>query len=267
MRAEQGQKGQTAKAPRTPPCQFPWIHSPLRAPFVYKKSHQAALRVGSFGVGRFCRVARQDAGKGRGRLCRRAVVARRRIASHATKIGLSLFTLGECRKSSTFVANRFHMKSSPIIVGVIALFLTGCVTPVMQTVPFDEAACQWSVGRGSATIAGSAFMKTRGGDVKLAAGNKVELIPETPYTRERFQLPSGTRVQDRDARLANFVRETIADAQGNFEFKNVPAGDYILSCVILWSYGTGMGTATTGGQALSFVSVAGDEVKRVVLTK
>ena len=41
-------------------------------------------------------------------------------------------------------------------------------------------------GTGSGRIKGSAFLKTRSGDVKLGAGNKVYLMPATAYTDEWF---------------------------------------------------------------------------------
>ena len=111
-------------------------------------------------------------------------------------------------------------------------------------------------------------MKTRAGDVKVGAGEKVELIPATAYTKERFQLASlNTAMEARDPRLAKYVRTTLADAQGNFEFKNIPPGEYHLACVIQWQYNTGYGNARTGGQAVTSVTVTGDETKKVVLTK
>ncbi len=158
-----------------------------------------------------------------------------------------------------------------VIFSIVALALSGCVTPVKQTVPFDEAAFQWSTVKGSASIVGSAFLKTRAGDVKLGAGNMVELIPVTPYTKERFQIAAQLELNvprdARDSRLAKYIHTTIADAQGSFEFRNIPAGEYVLSCVIQWQYGSELGVVTTGGQAIAFVSVADDETKKVVLTK
>lgn len=153
------------------------------------------------------------------------------------------------------------------ILSLLALLFAGCVAPVKQSVPFDDSAFAWAAGKGTATIAGSAFLKTRGGDVKVGAGNNVELIPVTPYTIERFRTSVNLPLEARDPRLSKHIRTTLADAQGNFEFKEIPPGDYFLACIIQWQYGTGLGTATTGGQAIALVSVKSDEVKKVVLTK
>lgn len=163
-----------------------------------------------------------------------------------------------------------------IYLAIIAgLFFAGCATPptppVRTTAPFVEDEFTPFVGSGDSTITGSAFLKTIGGEVKVGAGNQVELIPATSYTSERFQLaarlPTNTRWEPRDPRLAKYIRTTTADAQGNFEFRNIPPGAYILACVISWQYADRYGLSTTGGQAFGFVSVSSGETKRVVVTR
>ncbi len=60
-----------------------------------------------------------------------------------------------------------------------ALFLglaTACATRVVapvQRIPFPEAEYATLKMNGTAVIRGQAFLKTRGGDVKTAAGNEV----------------------------------------------------------------------------------------------
>ena len=137
-----------------------------------------------------------------------------------------------------------------------------------QTVPFDESAFQPYLGSGTANIVGSAFLKTQGGDVKVGAGDRVELIPSTPYTAERFGIAtSGMRIEARDGRLQRYIRTTLADAQGNFEFRNIPAGSYFLACTITWQYASQFGALTSGGQAIAPVTVRDSETEKVVLTK
>jgi hypothetical protein len=155
----------------------------------------------------------------------------------------------------------------------LAIFLApGCATqPVKQSVPFSELDFEPYIKDGSGSVSGSAFMKTRGGDVKVGAGCLVELIPYTPYTAERFDhamsAPRSARMEPRDSRLDNYVRKTLADAQGNFEFKNVPSGKYYVACVIEWEVASGYGLQKTGAQAVLFVSLQDGESKRVVLTR
>jgi hypothetical protein len=58
---------------------------------------------------------------------------------------------------------------------------------------------------GNASLRGQAFMKTRGGDVKLGAGSTVILIPTTPYTTEIFErvIVGGESIEPPDSRLAS----------------------------------------------------------------
>lgn len=139
----------------------------------------------------------------------------------------------------------------------------------MQTV-FDEAEYTPYAGTGTSTITGQAFLKTRAGEVRLGAGNTVELVPLTPYTRERLNRATlgGQHLEPRDPRLAQYVRTTVADGNGNFEFRNVPAGDYVALCLITWEYvASAYSRATTGGQAYGIVKVGPGETVKVVVTR
>lgn len=169
------------------------------------------------------------------------------------------------RPAKIFVPQFNPMKSSIIklIALSLALSLSACVTYVEKNV-FSAADFAPFVGKGNATITGQAFLKTRGGDVKFGAGNKVELIPVTPYTNERFQIRPGTMPSDRHPGLAQFVQTTIADGFGNFEFKNVKAGDYILTCTISWQVSA---YQTTGAQAMQRVTAVDGEAVKVILTE
>ena len=147
----------------------------------------------------------------------------------------------------------------------------GCATPTQQTKPqtvaFVEADFDKFAGTGTATVQGSAFLKTRSGDVKVGAGSTIELVPATPYTIERFGAPAGTSWEPRDPRLAKHLRTTLGDAQGAFEFKNIPAGDYFLAAIIQWEYVDGGNTRQTGGQPITRFSIAAGETKKIVLTR
>jgi hypothetical protein len=73
---------------------------------------------------------------------------------------------------------------------------------VKQAVSFDEDAFKPYSGSGTASVVGSAFMKTQGGDVKLGAGDTVNLFPQTPYTQERTQLVQrGAMLEPPDLRV------------------------------------------------------------------
>lgn len=157
------------------------------------------------------------------------------------------------------------------------LCLSGCNTmPTRQqpvvSIPFDDAPFQPYLKEGTAKIVGQAFLKTRGGDVKFGAGNTVELIPNVGYFADRFYLVShGGNAGPRDQRLTPYIRSAIADADGNFEFSNLPAGRYVVLCQIEWEYPNMLGgvayMAKTGGQAVAEATISDGESKRVVVTR
>jgi hypothetical protein len=171
----------------------------------------------------------------------------------------------------------------------IAAFVAGCVTPQRQlttpqaavpqpTVPFDESALLPFAGKGTSTITGQAFLKTAGGEVRYGAGDNVLLIPVTPYTTQEVGwadstliiagVPTPTSQNMFDLRLQKYIRTVVGDGSGNFEFQNIPAGDYYVLCPIIWSvpnYELGI-IDKTGGVAHAKTHVDDGETVKVVVT-
>lgn len=135
-----------------------------------------------------------------------------------------------------------------LVIGCLAV---GCAAD--RHVPFDEAAFAPYAGSGTSTIMGQAFLKTRAGDVKYGAGDPVLLIPSTPFTEEDYTRAVLNNEKLRNPppevmrALAKYIRHTTADGSGNFEFKEVPAGEYFVECPIVWEVPAGYGTMNTGG--------------------
>jgi hypothetical protein len=121
--------------------------------------------------------------------------------------------------------------------------LSACVTiaPPEQRMAFPEHEYQHLPNSGTAIVKGQAFLKTRGGDIKVAAGNQVTLNPVTSYSNEWYEKTyiQGKRLVEPDPRLLNYVRKTIADGNGRFTFKNVPAGVYYVTTFVTWEAATG----------------------------
>jgi len=138
--------------------------------------------------------------------------------------------------------------------------------PPLET-PFDKADFDRYKEEGTCAVTGQAFLKTRGGDVKYGAGNTVQLIPYTTMIREMREKRKNFQLfQKPDQAATDYIqstfREAIADGNGNFEFTDIPAGDYLLECTITWK----VLNQTTGGTAEAIVSVKEGETKKVVLT-
>ena len=162
-----------------------------------------------------------------------------------------------------------------LMVGVI-LFVSGCMESV-QTVkripfPVEEYRELPKMGTGTATVRGQAFLKTRGGDVKYAAGNEILLFPVTSYSDQwyRVLLEFPTKILDKtsDPRYSKYVTTMTGDGEGNFEFKNVPAGNYYLSTTILWEVPQRGGYLwPTGGTIGKKISVEDGQELRVIFTR
>lgn len=124
---------------------------------------------------------------------------------------------------------------SIICIVALASLVAGCATNI--TTPFDESAFQPYAGKGASTITGQAFEKTNGGDVKFGAGTEVSLIPVTTYTTEMIQTWRRNSVfgpPQTNPQLQKYIRQVVADGNGNFEFQNVPTGNYYVVCPIFW---------------------------------
>ena len=162
------------------------------------------------------------------------------------------------------------MKSTIGTIAVI-IVLAGCITPELPPapIPFTEAEFKAYEGRGTARIIGQAFLKTRGGDVKTGAGNFVMLLPSTPYTLElRRRMQHGEKLPAlAGTPLAKYMRTTTADAGGNFEFSELPAGQYYMNCIITWEVPSQYGPESTGGVAYGDATVSEGQTVKVIVTR
>jgi hypothetical protein len=169
--------------------------------------------------------------------------------------------------------------ASAFALALLALF-PGCVAPMpdgplVRDVPMETKFDPASLGpyrqTGTAAIIGQAFLTTRGGDVKVGAGREVTLFPATAFFREatvhidRGYRPAAYQTV-RDQFLA-VAHRTQADAGGNFEFRDLPPGDYMLEVEISWEVPGRYGLYKSGDIIRKFVSVADGQQVRAMLTK
>jgi hypothetical protein len=158
------------------------------------------------------------------------------------------------------------LRNITCIVALATLF-SGCVTQHQMTTPFDESEFQSFVGKGTATITGQAFLKTVGGEVRYGAGDPVILTPVTPYTTEALLAERSLRLPQTDPRLLKYLHTVIADGSGNFEFQDIPPGDYYIKCAIVWVVPDQNGIIEqTGGVAYAETHIGDGETVKVVVT-
>jgi hypothetical protein len=154
---------------------------------------------------------------------------------------------------------------------VLATFVScaaGPMTYVMRR-SFDEERIRPYGVAGQGAVTGSAFLKTRGGEVRLGAGNSVVLIPVTDYTREYVEhrllaSPTALRIENIAPGLNVYVREKTADAQGGFRFEQIPRGDYFVASYISWLVSA---ETSSGGWGVAVAHLDSSETVDVVVTQ
>jgi len=133
------------------------------------------------------------------------------------------------------------------LMALIPLLVIGaCVTPPAPLAPLrfsgppSTTAYAAYLAPGTATLKGQAFLTTRGGQVRTAAGREVTLDPATQFSMEWFTQRGtdlGTFLQDPPDTTGLFRRArrmVTADGDGRFEFDSLPPGAYLVRTVVTW---------------------------------
>jgi len=142
-----------------------------------------------------------------------------------------------------------------------------------RDVTFSEREYAPYAENGTASVSGQAFLKTRGGEVRYAAGDDVFLDPATDYQMALYLKDSGGKFLDSNGDPVlnpvaskgwrKYRRTTIADAEGRFRFDKLPAGKYYVTSNVRWETGAG----STGGWVIRDVSISdGQQMSAIVAT-
>jgi len=78
---------------------------------------------------------------------------------------------------------------------------------------------------------------------------------------------SGNQVVNLDSRIFKFCKKTQADAEGRFEIKGVPNGEYIVLSSVSWEFFNGHYMQRTGGDVAATVIVSKEDTYNVVVTR
>jgi hypothetical protein len=161
------------------------------------------------------------------------------------------------------------MKKLVLAMVVIAWALAGCpYRDIPRTAILNLSEYETCLAKGTASIKGQAFVKTAGGEVRYAAGEKVYLMPVTAYSTEYFNNTIVNDIQlTPPSPLEPQPRVVIADATGNFEFTDLPACKYFVYSHIYWKYATPDGLRYTGGHANTTVDLKEGETLKVIATQ
>lgn len=159
------------------------------------------------------------------------------------------------------------------LVSVLAvLALVGCISPnqgrPLSYGEFPSAEYQALPVSGNGKISGRAFLKTRSGATRLAAGKDVALIPATDYMAPLYQAYREQRpIGSPDPRAKVYTRTARADANGHFSFDRLPAGRYYLTCDVTWEVSGSNGPTSVGAFVMAPLSLREGEVVEVELTR
>lgn len=167
------------------------------------------------------------------------------------------------------------MKNCSISASIASVFLlipVGCITPaqtVAPRMPFPAEEYERLPKTGTATVRGQAFLTTRGGDVKTAAGNVAILTPVTSFSMEWFNYArQGIGVEYSHPRESQYVRQKVADGDGRFIFKEVPAGEYLVKTIVQWEIPSGRFTLSAqGGVVTGYIIVKEAQEVDVIINK
>jgi hypothetical protein len=111
----------------------------------------------------------------------------------------------------------------------VAVAFSSCATG--RRVPFNEADFAAYRGPGTGTVSGRLAITVPDEGVRVGKGSSIELVPVTPYTQEMVDVEIGDGLflsPSADSRFKKYDRITTADANGNFVFRQVPAGHYFV---------------------------------------
>ena len=164
------------------------------------------------------------------------------------------------------------MGMRPILLAALlgSMAVGGCVIPAQPTQAFNDRDFQSFRGYGSAEISGHVFLD--GGDDRVISGGgyQVELTPATPYTLERYSIAEkGRSIEPPDPGLSQYTRTTVTNYMGNFVFRGLPPGQYLLSCSLTWDVPAKFqanSVVPLTEQVLGTATVGAGESDRVTLT-
>ena len=143
------------------------------------------------------------------------------------------------------------------------------LTPQLATGQADSAEYALFAGDGYLELRGQAFLTTRAGEVRLAAGRLVTLDPLTTYSTRWFRARGADlnrfEVPAPDPRFAEARRTRSADTEGKFRFTRLRPGSYIVRSSVTWEVSPD--SAPLGGVVAAVVAVGGGTDEDLILSR
>jgi hypothetical protein len=154
---------------------------------------------------------------------------------------------------------------------LVAPLLAACQTAHVVAV-FDPKAAEFVLKPGTGRIEGQAFLKRDYGKLVTAAGERVFLLPATPYTLERFdrmfgggyRAYFGTAIEETPPVYYRYRRESKVDMRGKFVFENLAPGRYLVVTRVFWQEPSKY--FALGGAIYDVVDVRADETTKAIVS-
>ena len=169
------------------------------------------------------------------------------------------------------------MKNLPIVMKYKFFFLligflwVGCSkkqkisnsTPIKIVHKFNDEEVKWFKNKGNGSIKGIAKFKSKNGTIRFGKDFRIELMPNSLYTEERLtkiynHKDSGyVHVEDGipkftpDPKGYHDTKKTMCNEKGEFEFNNLPPGNYYIIAFMFWD--------KTGGGIMQQITLSEDE--------
>jgi len=133
-----------------------------------------------------------------------------------------------------------------LMMGLVVSFVGCASTSLVPRIafPVDEYAALPTTGTG--VVEGQAFMKTRGGEVRTAAGNEIHMDPVTTYSTQMYEVIylQGLQLTLEDPKYREYFESVdwgptnqgswFSDAEGEFKLENIPPGEYYIMTNVTW---------------------------------
>lgn len=135
---------------------------------------------------------------------------------------------------------------------------------------FNENEVKWFINPGTSSIKGLAKFKSKNDDIRFGKDFWVELNPYSAYTKERLNdiykddnsayvyIENGIPKFIPDPEGYHKTRKVMCNEEGEFEFNNLPAGDYYVIAFMLWD--------KTGGGIMHHIKLSDNETKVIEMT-
>lgn len=162
------------------------------------------------------------------------------------------------------------MRHLLVLSFVIFLYTSGSgqqKTPIKIVNKFNYEEVKWFKTKGKGTIKGIAKFKSKNGVLRFGKEFRIELMPTSLYTEERLyhiykNKKSGfVYIEDSvpkfipDPKGYHDTKKIMCNEAGEFEFNQLPVGDYYIVAFMLWD--------KTGGGLMQRVSLSANESKVV----